>query len=148
LEAIVRLGQLAQQHGTGTGTVLVAGDIYDVAAPSDRTLRQPIERMRQVPDVTWHLIPGNHDPHTPSGPWDRLARMGLPGNVRLHLTPEPADLGDGSAFLVPAVLTRRHAAGDPTEAIDRAVTPDGAIRIGLAHGSLTNSGRTRVPRTT
>lgn len=138
LEAIVRLGQLAQQHGAGT--ILVAGDIYDVAAPADRTLRQPVERMRQFPGVAWHIIPGNHDPHTPSGPWERLTRMGLPDNVWLHLAPEPADLGDGTAYVVPAVLTRRHAAGDPTEVMDRAATPEGAIRIGLAHGSLTNFG--------
>ncbi len=138
LEAIVRLGHLAQQHAVST--VLVAGDVYDVAAPADRTLRQPIERMRQFPGVAWHLIPGNHDSHTLSGPWDRLTRMGLPDNVRLHLTPEPADLGDGTAFVVPAVLTRRHAADDPTEPMDQAVTPEGAIRIGLAHGSLTNFG--------
>ena len=140
LEAIVRLGELAQQHGAST--IMVAGDVYDMAAPSDRTLRQPIERMRQFPGVSWHLIPGNHDPHAPSGPWDRLARMEMPGNVRLHLTPEPADLADGTAFVVPAVLTRRHAAGDPTEPMDRAATPEGAIRIGLAHGSVTNFGST------
>jgi hypothetical protein len=105
LEAIVRLGQLAQHHGTGT--VLVAGDVYDVASPSDRTLRQPIERMRQVPGVTWHLIPGNHDPHTirPVGPADpdgaarqRQAsphpragrsrrRLRLPGAGRAHTPP-------------------------------------------------------------
>ena len=138
LEAIGRLGQLAQQHGAAT--ILVAGDIYDVAAPTDRTLRQPVERMRQFPGVTWHVIPGNHDPHTQSGPWDRLSRMGLPDNVVPHLTPAPADLGDGSAFLVPSVLTRRHAAGDPTKAMDQAATPGGAIRIGLAHGSLTSFG--------
>lgn len=138
LEAIARLGKLAQQHDANT--VLVAGDIYDLAAPGDRTLRQPIERMRQFPGVAWHIIPGNHDPHAPSGPWDRLARMDLPGNVRLHLTPEPADLGGGTAFVVPAVLTRRHAAGDPTEAMNRAATPEGAIRIGLAHGSVTSFG--------
>ena len=138
LQAIVHLGQLAQQHGVNT--ILVAGDVYDTAAPSDRTLRQPIERMRQFPGVTWHLVSGNHDPHIVSGPWDRLSRMGLPDNVNVHLTSEPADLGDGTAFLLPAVLTRRHAAGDPTEAMDRAATPDGVIRIGLAHGSLTNFG--------
>jgi hypothetical protein len=138
LEAIVRLGQLAQQHGAAT--VLVAGDIYDVAAPADRTLRQPVERMRQFPGVGWHLIPGNHDPHAPSGAWERLTRMGLPDNVRLHLAPKPADLGDGTGFVLPAVLTRRYAVDDLTEAMDRVTTPDGAIRIGLAHGSLTNFG--------
>ena len=138
LEAIVRLGELAQEYGAST--ILVAGDVYDVAAPTDRTLRQPVERMRQFPSLIWHLIPGNHDPHSLSGPWDRLTRMGLPNNIRLHLAPEPAPLGDGTAFVVPAVLTRRHVAGDPTEPMDRAITPDGAIRIGLAHGSLTDFG--------
>ena len=138
LEAIVRLGQLAQQHGVAT--ILVAGDVYDVASPTDRTLRQPIERMRQFPSVRWHVIPGNHDPHTPSGPWERLSRMGVPDNVVVHLSSEPADLGDGTAFVVPAVLTRRHAVGDPTESMDAAATPGGTIRIGLAHGSLTSFG--------
>lgn len=138
LEAISRIGRLAGQHGVAV--VLVAGDTYDVAAPSDRTLRQPIERMRQFPGVRWHVIPGNHDPHVLSGPWERLVRMGLPDNVVPHLAPEPAPLGDGSAWIVPSVLTRRHAAGDPTEGMDAAPTPDGAIRIGLAHGSLTSFG--------
>ena len=136
LDAITRLGQLALRHGVTT--ILVAGDVYDVATPADRTLRQPIERMRQVPGVTWHVIPGNHDAHTPSGPWERLLRLGLPGNIVLHLSPEPADIG--GAMLIPAVLTRRHAASDPTEAMDTAATPEGAVRIGLAHGSLTSFG--------
>ncbi len=138
LDAIGRLGQLAQ--GQGVTTILVAGDVFDVATPTDRTLRQPIERMRQFPGVTWHIIPGNHDAHTPSGPWERLTRMGLPGNVVLHLSAEPAALGDGAGFLLPAVLNRRHAVGDPTETMDGMATPEGAVRIGLAHGSLTSFG--------
>ena len=138
LEVISRIGKLAEQHGASD--VLVAGDIYDLAAPGDRTLRQPLERIRQFPTIRWHLIPGNHDPHTASGPWERLLRFGLPENVVLHLTSEPAPLGDGTAWVVPAVLTRRHAAGDPTEGMDTASTPDGALRIGLAHGSLTSFG--------
>ena len=138
LEVIGRLGQLAQDRGVTT--ILVAGDVYDVPAPADLTLRQPIERMRQFPGVRWHVIPGNHDPQAPSGPWERLKRIGLPDNVVLHLTPEPAPLGDGAAYVVPAVLTRRHAVGDPTEAMDAAATPEGATRIGLAHGSLASFG--------
>ena len=111
LEAIGRLGQLAQQHGAAI--ILVAGDIYEVAAPTDRTLRKPVERTPKFPNATRHVIPGNHDPHTMSGPWNRLSRMGLPDNVVLHLTPEAVELGAGGAFLVPSVLTRRHAATRP-----------------------------------
>jgi DNA repair exonuclease SbcCD nuclease subunit len=137
LEAITRIGLLARAQGAAT--VLVAGDVYDVATPADRTLRQPLEKMRAFTDVTWHLIPGNHDAHTPRGPWERLRRLGLPDNVRLYLSPEPAELAEG-AWLLPGVLTRRHAAADPTEPMDAAATPPGALRIGLAHGSITSFG--------
>ncbi len=138
LEAIGRLGRLARENGASA--VLVAGDVYDFSAPTERTLRQPVERMRQFPGLAWHVIPGNHDPHVPGGPWERLQRGGLPENVHLHLTPAPAPVGDGAAWIVPAPLVRRHAAGDPTEAMEAAPTPEGAIRIGLAHGSLRRFG--------
>jgi DNA repair exonuclease SbcCD nuclease subunit len=142
LDAVNRIGHLARAQGAPA--VLVAGDVYDVETPSDRTLRQPIERMRAFPDIEWHLIPGNHDPHTPRGPWERLLRLqqadGLPANIHLHLTPEPVPMADGGAWLLPAVLTRRHAAADPTGPMDTAATPDGAIRIALAHGSITSFG--------
>ena len=140
LETITRIGALAQAQNAPT--VLVAGDIYDVQTPLERTLRQPIERMRAFPDVQWHLIPGNHDPHTPRGPWDRLLKLAdqLPPNIHLHLEPEPAPLANGTAWLLPGVLTRRHAASDPTEAMDKAATPEGLPRIGLAHGSVTSFG--------
>jgi len=137
LEAIGRLGRLAIEQGVAD--ILVAGDIYDVPTPRERTLRAPIERMRQFPTLRWHLIPGNHDAHTAKGPWERLLRIGVPENVRLHLAPEPAPLGNG-AWLLPGVLTRRHASGDPTADMDGAATPEGALRIGLAHGSARGFG--------
>ncbi len=133
LDAINRIGRLARAEGAPL--VLVAGDLWDMAAPSERTLRQPVERMRQFPDLQWHLIPGNHDPHLPGGLWERLLRSGLPDNVRPHLLPAPAALGD-SAWLLPAVLDRRHAFNDPTAVMEAMATPDGAVRIGLAHGSV------------
>ena len=45
--------------------------------------------------MTWHVIPGNHDADQPNGIWDRVARHGLPGNVRLHREPGPCPLGAG-----------------------------------------------------
>ena len=60
LAAITRLGELAGEHGAGH--ILVAGDVYDMEALSPRSLNQPLERMRKFAKVTWHLMPGNHDP--------------------------------------------------------------------------------------
>jgi DNA repair exonuclease SbcCD nuclease subunit len=138
LEAISRIGRLATEHAAPT--VLVAGDVYDVATAEDRTLAQPLERMRAFPDVRWHLIPGNHDPHQPGGPWERTLRRGLPENVWAHLEPVPVALADGHARLLPAPLTRRRALGDPTAWMDGAPTPGWTLRIGLAHGSISAFG--------
>ena len=137
LAAVERLGQLAVAHGARH--VLVAGDIYDSEAPSAVTLRAPVERMKGFADLRWHLLPGNHDPHRPEGVWDRLAQAGLPSNIHLHLDPTPFALEEG-AVLLPAPLTRNSDADDITAWMDSAPTPAGALRIGLAHGSITNFG--------
>jgi DNA repair exonuclease SbcCD nuclease subunit len=137
LEAIATLGRLARERAAPI--VLVAGDIYDVATAEDRTLGQPLARMRAFPDVVWHLIPGNHDPHQPGGPWERALRRGLPDNVRVHLEPAPVALSD-HAQLLPAPLLRRRALADPTDWMDQAPTPPGSVRIGLAHGSISAFG--------
>lgn len=137
LSAIERIGEFARANGARH--VLVAGDVYDSEAPSPITLRAPIERMKAFPDLHWHLLPGNHDPHRPEGVWDRLAQLGLPQHICLHLTAAPVAIEDG-VFLLPAPLTRKTEHDDVTAWMDSAPTPQGALRIGLAHGSITNFG--------
>jgi DNA repair exonuclease SbcCD nuclease subunit len=138
LEAISTIGRLAQEHAAPV--VVVAGDVYDVATAEDRTLAQPIARMRGFASVEWHLLPGNHDPHQLGGPWDRLLRRTLPANVRVHVEPTPVALAGGAAQLLPAPLCRRRALGDPTAWMDQAPASEGTLRIGLAHGSISAFG--------
>lgn len=135
LVAIERLGAFARSNGASH--ILVAGDIYDNEAPNVITLRAPIERMKPFPDIHWHLLPGNHDPHRPEGLWDRVAQLGLPPHIHLHLRPEPFALSD-DAFLLPSPLLRKSEYSDLTEWMDGATTPPAALRIGLAHGSVVN----------
>ena len=137
LTAIENIGRLAETEKVAH--VLVAGDVYDTEAPTPRTLLEPLERMRQFENVEWHLLPGNHDPHRPKGIWDRIREQGTPANVRLHLTAEPALL-DTEAALLPAPLTRKSEGSDLSEWMDQAETPSGAIRIGIAHGSVVGFG--------
>ena len=138
LEVISRIGQLAIDHQAPI--VLVAGDVFDGAYPSLDTLLRPIERMRQFSQVEWHFIPGNHDAHTASSPWERLLLQSLPANIVIHVAPEPRPILDESAWILPAVLTHRHMTGDPTAAMDTMITPPGDLRIGLAHGSVYSFG--------
>jgi hypothetical protein len=138
---VVTLGKLAEENGVSA--VLLAGDIYDKQQLSQATLVKPIEAMRRFPKVTWHLMPGNHDCVRENGLWDRLSRSNLPDNIVLHLKPGAFQLTDDArrpAFLLPAPLKHIASVDDLTNYMDGEATPDGAIRIGMAHGSIQGFG--------
>jgi DNA repair exonuclease SbcCD nuclease subunit len=139
-EAVKRLGEIAIEHETFT--VLLAGDIFDKQQLSNVTVAKAVEIMRHFSGVTWHLIPGNHDHLRENGLWDRLARMQLPANVRVYTTPGAVKIADTGApvYLLPAPLRHISSAGDLTSYMDNEATPDGAIRIGMAHGSVRGFG--------
>ncbi|MGY9057787.1 MAG: metallophosphoesterase family protein, partial [Alphaproteobacteria bacterium] len=59
-DVIDSIGQIAVNEQAAF--VLVAGDVFDAEMLANTTLLAPLERMRRFPDVTWHLLPGNHDP--------------------------------------------------------------------------------------
>jgi DNA repair exonuclease SbcCD nuclease subunit len=138
LTAITRLGEFANEHGVRL--VLVAGDVYDMEALSPRSLNQPLERMRNFDAINWHLLPGNHDPHRPSGLWDQLLRKGVPDNVHIHIAPESVTINGDSLVLLPAPLHQRRTLQDPTAYMDGLDLPYGLVRIGLAHGTVTGFG--------
>lgn len=142
LDALDRLAAAAR--AAGAPRVLVAGDVFDGTQLSDHTLDRALARMAAAGDLVWHLLPGNHDPHRPGGLWERLGRKGWPPNVRAHLAAERVPLdpapGEPPAVLLPSPLGHRRAPGDPTGWMDQAETPEGVLRIGLAHGSVAGFG--------
>ena len=140
-EVVRTVGELAVKYRAAA--VLLAGDIYDRQQPSSETLRKPIEAMRQFPRIAWHLMPGNHDDARDNGLWDRIGRPGLPENVQLHTKPGAMKIGDDDGtdvFLLPAPLRYRSSEDDLTAYMDGEPTPEGAIRIGMAHGSIQGFG--------
>jgi hypothetical protein len=136
LDAIDTLAAAARREGAAT--VLVAGDVFDSSEPGDRVYRQALSRMKAAADVRWVLLPGNHDPARADGLWSRLVAE-APDNVIACLEPAPLELAD-DAWLLPAPLQYKRAIEDPTAWFDRAETPAGAQRIGLAHGPITDFG--------
>tara|TARA_R110002110_G_scaffold415559_1_gene650662 strand:+ start:18676 stop:19818 length:1143 start_codon:yes stop_codon:yes gene_type:complete len=138
LAAITRLGELALKHDANH--VFVAGDVYDMEALSRRSLNQPLERMRTFESVTWHLLPGNHDPHRPHGLWDQLLRTGVPDNVIVHVAAKPRVFESDGFAVLPAPLHYRRTLQDPTTYMDKADVSEGVIRIGLAHGTVRGFG--------
>ena len=133
--AVRRIAELARDRNVDA--VLVAGDVFESNTVGDETLRRMIQAIRSFPGH-WVFIPGNHDAALAESVWTRLMRIGVPDNVHLAVAPEPLSLADGKLVVLPAVLRRRHEADDVTEWFDTAETPAGAVRVGLAHGSVTN----------
>lgn len=136
LEAIDTITTAARS--AGTGHVLVAGDVFDCAEPGDRVWRTARNKMAASPGLRWWLLPGNHDPARADGLWSRLSRD-LPPNVVALLTPQSVEAEPG-AWILPAPLTHKMSGADPTAWFNAAATPAGAVRIGLAHGSVQGFG--------
>ncbi len=134
-EAVKRIAASAQERSVDA--VLVAGDVFDSATTPDHTVRRALEAMKAY-SGPWVLLPGNHDPAIPESPWTRLKRIGLPDNIIPALVPETILLADDRLAVLPAPLARKNEPDDVTQWMDTAQTPPDIVRVGLAHGSVSN----------
>lgn len=143
--SIGRLAEAARAHGAGH--VLLAGDTFDAATPSPQVLRQALIAMREAEGVEWWLLPGNHDNLRHAEPmWDAIAADG-PGNVHALRDGAAVTLAPGVALL-PCPVPVRASGRDLTEGLPGLATPEGTLRIGLAHGGVvdfTDSGEQIPP---
>lgn len=137
LNAVDTIAGVARQRGAAH--VLAAGDIFDFETGSSGLVRHLVQRLASHRDITWHLISGNHDPARASSVWDDVRAAAPPANVVLHLEPVATEIARG-VILLPAPLKAKSCVSDPTVWMDQAPSPDGSIRIGLAHGSVTGFG--------
>ncbi len=135
-EALPKLAALARQ--AGASHILLAGDTFDQTTPAPTVIRQAMNAMRTAETVQWVVMPGNHDHANATELWARVA-ADAPPNVLVALRPAPVEIG--GAVILPAPPTERHPGRDLTDWFDTAATGE-AIRIGLAHGSITDFGST------
>ena len=91
--------------------------------------------MGAASDVVWVLMPGNYDHTNATALW-RQVTQDAPSNVTVLLSLTPFLLADG-AVLLPEPPSERHPGRDLKEWFDSADTVD-AVRIGIAHGSVTD----------
>jgi len=129
---IGRLGEHARAQGAST--ILLAGDTFDTETPAPEVRRQALAEMGHHAPIRWVILPGNHDSLQAAQLWSTL-HAEAPENVTLAVEATPLDLAPG-VMLLPAPCTTRRAGRDLSEWMDGAVTGDGTIRIGLAHGAV------------
>ena len=134
--AINGLSAAARKHQAGH--VLIAGDLFDTETPSDQVWRQALAAMAAEEDIQWWIIPGNHDSLAAEALWDRV-RAQSPGNLHLCEAPEPVEIAPG-AVLLPSPVPSRSPGRDATDWMPDCSTPEGSVRIGLAHGGIVTFG--------
>ncbi len=133
--AIGRIAEAAR--AAGAAHVLLAGDTFDTPTPSRSVVRQALAAMAEAPGLTWWLLPGNHDNLRDAEPlWDEIVRDG-PRNVRALTEAAPVSVAP-DATLLPAPIAWRSSGSDPSAPIAAMESPEGALRIGLAHGGVTD----------
>ncbi len=131
-QKISRLASAARR--LNASHVLLAGDTFDAETPSPHTLRQAIRAFAHEQDITWIILPGNHDSLLATELWTRFQKE-RPGNVVLALEEGISTIAPGVELLA-APCPVRHAGRDLTEWMDAAETEQGALRLGLAHGPI------------
>lgn len=132
LDTIQRIAKLAITHEIDH--VVVAGDVWDSEQPSNRTLTQPIDIMAEHPEITWWLMPGNHDPYRKNLLWSRIEKRVSP-NIKLMLEPKPYEISP-TVWLLPAPWTNKSPGRDLTEWMADSTVPSDDTKIGVAHGSV------------
>lgn len=135
LDALRATGEAAVAHNAGL--VLIAGDTFDAEAPPSKLVKRALDCMAAFPSVQWIWMPGNHDSLAAVDLWERIARD-KPNNVVLATVPDVIEIGEDAAIL-PAPPAVRSPGHDLTEWMSNAETAD-RIRIGLAHGGVTEFG--------
>jgi DNA repair exonuclease SbcCD nuclease subunit len=135
LETVRHIASLATARGVDA--VLVAGDVFDQQTVSETLIRRLFAALAGYAGP-WYLLPGNHDAALAESVWTRAQRLGcVPSNAHVLLEPGAVELHEHKAALLYAPLTQRNTYEDTTAFFDSVVTPEGYLRIGLAHGSVT-----------
>jgi len=136
LEAIDAIGRAASEHKVDF--VLVAGDVFEHNQVGRQCARDVLRRLGTFP-VDVYMIPGNHDHAGAGSIYSTGVFQQVPPNVHVLLEPQPIAINRVNTVLFPCPVKQKRTMSDPTEWIP-AEPSDNTIRIGLAHGSVSDRG--------
>ncbi len=134
LDVIAEMGKLAGEEECEF--VVVCGDVFE----SNQVQRQVILRAFQTraasPNVTFFLLPGNHDPLDASSIYRSPTFIEhRPDNVKVLAAAEPVEAAPG-VQLVPAPWPNKHPTTDLVDAACQGLEPSDAVRIVVGHGAV------------
>lgn len=134
LEAVRRIGALAVEEECGF--VVVCGDVFESNQVGRQVVVRALEAMKAAPQVTFYLLPGNHDPLDPSTVYrSPTFAQHRPDNVVVLESSDPVEVAPGVELVAAPWLTKRPIVDLVAEACGE-LQPTGAVRIVAGHGAL------------
>ena len=134
IDAIRRIGSLAVEERCDF--VVVCGDVFETNQVSRQVVVRALGAMAATPEVTFYLLPGNHDPLDAASVY-RSPTFGRhrPANVVVLEGSEPVEVAPG-VELVAAPWFNKYPLADLVAGACEGLEPTGAIRIVAGHGAL------------
>lgn len=133
-EAVAAIGALAVAEGCSF--VVVCGDVFETNHVDRQVVVRALDAMAATPEVTFYLLPGNHDPLDPSSVFrSPTFRERRPANVVVLDAPGPHPVAPG-VELVAAPWTTKRPVEDLVAAAIAGLPADGTVRIVAGHGAV------------
>ena len=138
IDVIRTIGALAVAEGCSF--VVVCGDVFESNQVSRKVILRAFEAMGATPQVTFYLLPGNHDPLDASSVYKSPTfTEHKPDNVVVLQDSSPVEAAS-SVELVPAPWLTRHPLADLVANAFDNLEATGSLRIVIGHGAVdTNS---------
>ena len=134
LDAVRRIGELAVEEGCEF--VVVCGDVFESNQIDRQVLVRTLDVMASTPQVTFYLLPGNHDPLDAASIYrSGRFREHKPKNVVVLENSQPVPVADGIE-LVAAPWTSKRPLCDLVDQACALGEPTEALRIVAGHGAL------------
>ena len=134
LDAVRRIGAIAVKEECDF--VVVCGDVFESNQVGRAVVVRALDAMAATPQVTFYLLPGNHDPLDASTVYrSPTFREHRPANVLVLEDSEPVEVVPG-VELVAAPWFNKHPLADLVADACRGLEPTGTIRIVAGHGVL------------
>ena len=116
--------------------VVVCGDVFESNQVQRQVVVRAFERMTVFPQLTFFLLPGNHDPLDASSIYrSPTFTERCPENVKILTGTEPVQAAPG-VELIPAPWPNKHPTTDLLEAASGSPEQTNSLRIVVGHGAI------------
>jgi DNA repair exonuclease SbcCD nuclease subunit len=134
IEVVSRIGQLAVEKGCTF--VVCGGDVFESNQIERQVVVRALDAMQATPDVTFYLLPGNHDPLDAASVFRSAAFLNSkPPNVVVLGDSVPVPVAPG-VEVVGAPWPNKRPLHDLVARATENLAADGTVRIVVGHGAV------------